>query len=58
MLLFKAIGLGHLEEEFAIQVVYVCALAPFILLVIALVVENRILAKKKAMEKNETVKAP
>ena len=41
MLIFKVAGLGHLEEDFVIQVVYVCALTPFVLFLIALVIENR-----------------
>ena len=41
MYLFKAFGLGHLEEEFVIQLVFVCALAPFVLYLIALVIERR-----------------
>lgn len=50
MLGFKVVGLGHLEEEFVIQVVYVCALTPFVLFLIALVVENRIAAGKATAE--------
>ena len=48
MIIFAAVGLGHLEEEFAVQVVYVCALTPFLLFLIALVVDNRMAAGKRA----------
>ena len=39
MLVFRAVGLGHLEEDFVVQVAYVCALTPLLLFLIALVVD-------------------
>ena len=41
MLIFKAIGLGHLSEEFVIQIVKVMAITPWIVLIIALALERR-----------------
>ena len=51
MLLFKVVGLGHLEEDFVIQVVYMCALTPFLLLFIALYVDNKAIKEKQEQEK-------
>ena len=47
MLIFKFIGLGHLEEEFVIQTVYMVALTPFALFLIALVIEKRMIDNRK-----------
>ena len=46
MLIFNFIGLGHLEEEFVVQTVYMIALTPFALLVIALFIEKRMIDNK------------
>ena len=40
MILFKAIGLGHLEEEFVIKVVYMMAIIPMVLFFIAIGIES------------------
>ena len=47
MLMFRAFGLGHLEEEFVIQVVMMAAIVPMVLLMIALAIERRIIENKK-----------
>lgn len=57
MLLFKFFGLGHLDEEFVIQTVYMMALAPFILFLIALVVERRQLQTQRENTDLNKVKA-
>ena len=41
MLLFRLIGLGHLDEDFCVQVIYVVAITPFLIFLIALYVEQR-----------------
>lgn len=53
MLVFKAFGYGHLEEESVIQMVMVCAIVPMILLIIALAFERRALENNRRQEETE-----
>ena len=53
MILFKAFGLGHLEEEFVIQVVYMMAIIPMIIFFIAIAVESRYYKKKNDSEEQK-----
>ena len=47
MLVFRALGFAHLEEDFVINLVFMCALTPFLLYLIALVIERRNMDKIK-----------
>jgi len=46
LLLLRAIGLGHLEEQFVVQLAYFCAITPFIIFLVALSFERHMLAKQ------------
>ena len=53
MILFKAIGLGHLEEEFVIKVVYMMAIIPMVLFFIAIGIESTYYKKKDVSEEQK-----
>lgn len=50
LLLFRAVGLGHLEEQFIFQVVYVCMITPMVIFFIALFIESRQIKTRQEQE--------